>query len=59
MDHTRQTEKLLSDEEVRRRHLSDPETRRAIARALEDAKGNTGDAGIKPDELPDFLREHG
>jgi hypothetical protein len=53
-----ETREILSDEEVRRRLLTDPELRARAEEILEQAKnGGPVGPGILAEELPDFLRE--
>jgi len=53
-------EELLSDEEIRRRHLENPDVMWRARQAAERAKrGEPEGDGITAEELPDFLREHG
>jgi hypothetical protein len=53
-------EELLSDEEIRRRHIENPDVMRRARQAAELAKrGEPEGDGITAEELPDFLLEHG
>ncbi len=53
-------ETLLSEEEIRHRHMSDPEALRRAERAVERVKrGDPPGPGVTAEELADFLREHG
>jgi hypothetical protein len=53
------TDELLSDEELHRRVVADPEVQARIEIAKRRAKGapNGEGPGITAEELPDFLRE--
>jgi hypothetical protein len=50
----RREETLLSDEEIRRKMMADPEIRARIEAALRKKPEGTG---ITAEELPDFLRD--
>ena len=54
-------EVLLSDEQIRRKHLDDPEVMRRAQEVLDEiARGEEPkSSGITAEELPDLLREHG
>ena len=50
----------LSDEEIRKRIMADPEKRRHVEEVLKEIRDRKGgSSGITAQELPDFLREHG
>lgn len=51
---------VLSDEQMRRERLDDPEVK-ARVRAIQERmrRGEPPGPGITEEELPDFLREHG
>ncbi len=51
----------LSDEQIRRKHLDDPEVMRRAQEVLDEiARGKEPkSSGITEEELPDFLRKHG
>jgi hypothetical protein len=51
---------VVSEEEMRREHLEDPEVK-ARVRAIRERmrRGEPPGPGITQEQLPDFLREHG
>jgi hypothetical protein len=50
---------LLSDEELRRRVMADPDVRARLKEVLQHVKdGGSEDPGLGPDALREFLREY-
>jgi hypothetical protein len=55
---TERAKKLLSDEEIRRRLMENPETQNRVEEVLKQVGTGKAEPGLTAEELADFLREY-